>query len=89
MTQVAMNAQTDYSELIALLETHKEDVIFLTRDGAPVVEMKLTRTLPPRKPGLGKNMIQLPDNFWELDQELDKEIEEMFEESLAKLDDVL
>ena len=89
MTQVSMDAQTDYPELIALLETRKEDVIFLTRDGAPVVEMKLARTLPPRKPGLGKNMIHLPDNFWEMDQEMDKEIEEMFEESLVKLDDVL
>ena len=85
-----MNAQTDYSELIALLETHKEDVIFLTRDGAPVVEMRLSAPqTAKRRLGIGNGKFQLPDNFWELDQEMDREMEKMFEETPEKPDETV
>ena len=83
-----MDTEIDYPKLVTLLETRQEDVIFLSRNGTPVVEMKRAEPLPFRKPGLGKDVIHLPENFWDLDQKLDKEIEEMFDEALAKLDDV-
>lgn len=76
MTQVNMlEAKTDLSKLVKMLETRQEDIIYLARNGKAVVQM----TLIPKKPvskriGVAEGKFKVPDEFdtW------DKEIEEMF-----------
>lgn len=80
MTQVNMlEAKTDLSKLVKMLETRQEDVIYLARNGKTVAQM----TLIPKQPaitriGAAEGKFTVPDNFdaW------DKEIEEMFSERL-------
>lgn len=76
MTQVNMlEAKTDLSKLIKLLESKKEDVIYLARNGVPVAQMTL---IPKKKKkniiGIAKGKVNVPNEF----DEWDKEIEEMF-----------
>ena len=76
MTQVNMlEAKTDLSRLVKMLETNEEEVIYLARNGTAVVQM----TLIPKKPaskriGVAEGKFNVPDEFdaW------DKEVEEMF-----------
>ena len=76
MTQVNMlEAKTDLSKLVKMLETKQEEVIYLARNGTAVVQM----TLIPKKPvskriGVAEGKFKVPDEFdaW------DKEVEEMF-----------
>ena len=76
MTQVNMlEAKTDLSKLVKMLETKQEEVIYLARNGTAVVQM----TLIPKKPvsrliGVAEGKFKVPDDFdaW------DKEVEEMF-----------
>ncbi|MBR5509880.1 MAG: hypothetical protein IKV59_07490 [Lachnospiraceae bacterium] len=76
MTQVNMlEAKTDLSKLVKMLETGQEEIIYLARNGKAVVQM----TLIPKKPvskriGVAEGKFKVPDEFdaW------DKEIEEMF-----------
>ncbi len=76
MTQVNMlEAKTDLSKLVKLLETKQEDVIYLARNGTAVVQM----TLIPKKPvgkriGVAEGKFKVPDEF----EAWDKEVEEMF-----------
>lgn len=80
MTQVNMlEAKTDLSKLVKMLETKQEDVIYLARNGIAVVQM----TLIPKKSahkriGIAEGKFTVPDEFdaW------DKEVEEMFGGSL-------
>lgn len=76
MTQVNMlEAKTDLSKLVKMLETKEEEVIYLARNGTAVVQM----TLIPKKPtskriGVAEGKFKVPEEFdvW------DKEIEDMF-----------
>ena len=76
MTQVNMlEAKTELSRLVKMLETNEEEVIYLARNGTAVVQM----TLIPKKPvskriGVAEGKFKVPDEFdaW------DKEVEEMF-----------
>ena len=76
MTQVNMlEAKTDLSKLVKMLETKQEEVIYLARNGTAVVQ----KTLIPKKPvnkriGVAEGKFRVSDEFdaW------DKEIEEMF-----------
>lgn len=76
MTQVNMlGAQADLSQLVNLLETKQEEVIYLVRNGMPVAQM----TLVPQKPagkriGAAEGKFTVPDEF----DSWDKEIEKMF-----------
>ena len=76
MTQINMlEAKTDLSKLVKILETKQEDVIYLARNGKAVVQM----TLIPKKPtqkriGVAEGKFKVPDEF----DSWDKEIEEMF-----------
>lgn len=76
MTQVNMlEAKTDLSRLVRLLETRQEEVILIARNGTPVVQM----TLVPKKPvskriGVAKGKFKVPDAF----DDWDKEVEDMF-----------
>ncbi len=77
MTQVNMlEAKTDLSKLVKMLETKQEEVIYLSRNGTAVVQMTL---VPPKNKnkriGVAEGKFRVPDEFaaW------DKEVEEMFE----------
>ncbi len=80
MTQVNMlEAKTDLSKLVKMLETKQEDVIYLARNGKAVAQM----TLIPKKNtdkriGIAEGKFKIPDDF----DSWDKEIEEMFSEKL-------
>lgn len=76
MTQVNMlEAKTELSKLVKMLETKQEDVIYLARNGTPVVQMTL---IPPKSAGprigIAEGKFRIPDEFdaW------DKEVEELF-----------
>lgn len=80
MTQVNMlEAKTDLSKLVRMLETKQEDVVYLARNGTAVVQM----TLIPKKSsgsriGIAKGAFEVPSDFdaW------DDEIADMFEGEL-------
>lgn len=76
MTQVNMlEAKTNLSKLINMLETKQEDVIYLARNGTAVVQMTLIPHEPTKKRiGVAEGKFKVPDEFdaW------DKEIEDMF-----------
>lgn len=80
MTQVNMlEAKSDLSKLIKMLELHQEDVIYLARNGTPVAQL----TLIPKKNvgkriGAAEGKFKIPDEF----RAWDKEVEDMFTESL-------
>lgn len=80
MTQVNMlEAKTDLSKLVRLLETRQEETILIARNGTPVVEMKLAQKRPVAKRiGVAKGKLQIPEDFdmW------DNDIADMFEEEL-------
>jgi len=76
MKQVNMlEAKTDLSRLVKMLETKQEEVIYLARNGTAVAQM----TLIPQKPankriGVAEGKFKVPNEFdaW------DKEVEDMF-----------
>jgi len=76
MTQVNMlEAKTDLSRLVKMLETKQEEVIYLARNGTAVVQM----TLIPKKPvnkriGVAEGKFNVPDEF----DSWDREVEDMF-----------
>lgn len=76
MTQVNMlEAKTDLSKLVRMLETKQEEVIYLARNGTVIAQM----TLIPEKPvhkriGIAEGKFKVPDEF----DRWDKEVEEMF-----------
>lgn len=76
MIQVNMlEAKSDLSRLVKLLESKQEEVIYLARNGTAVVQL----TLIPKKPanrriGVAEGKFRVPDDF----DKWDKEIEDMF-----------
>ena len=76
MTQVNMlEAKTDLSRLVRSLETRQEDVVYIARNGKPVVQMTLINKKPKNKRiGVAKGKFSVPDDF----DKWDKEIEDMF-----------
>lgn len=80
MTQVNMlEAKTDLSKLVKLLETRQEDVILIARNGTPVAEMKLVQEYPRSKRiGIAKGKLHMPEDF----SQWDSDIADMFEEEL-------
>ena len=80
MTQVNMlEAKTELSKLVKLLESKQEDVIYLARNGTPVVQMVLIpKTNPTQRIGVAEGKFKTPDDF----DEWDKEIEDMFGDHL-------
>lgn len=81
MTQVNMlEAKTELSKLVRMLETKQEEVIYLARNGKAVVQMTLIpaeKTLNKRI-GAAKGKFSVPEDF----DRWDREIEDMFEEEL-------
>ena len=76
MTKVNMfEAKTELSKLVKLLESKQEDVIYLARNGVPVVQMTLIpQTLVSKGIGEAEGMFKVPEEF----SDWDKEIEDMF-----------
>ena len=76
MTQVNMlEAKTELSRLVRLLETRQEEVILIARNGTPVVQMTLAQKKPTSKRiGVAKGKFTVPDAF----DEWDREIEDMY-----------
>ncbi len=76
MTQVNMlEAKSDLSKLVKLLESKQEEVVYLARNGSAVVQM----TLIPEKPvnkriGVAEGKFNVSDDF----DKWDKEVEDMF-----------
>lgn len=72
MTQVNMlEAKTDLSKLVKMLETKQEDVIYLARNGTAVAQM----TLIPKKSadkriGVAEGKFKVPDEFDTWDHEI-------------------
>ncbi len=72
MMQVnVLEAKTDLSKLLRLLETKSVDVITIARNGKPIAEMKAVSTKPiSNRIGMAKNKIHVPDNFEETNDEI-------------------
>lgn len=71
-----LEAKTDLSKLVKMLETKQESVIYLARNGKPIVQM----TLIPQKSaakriGIAEGKFKVPDAF----DQWDHEVEAMFE----------
>lgn len=69
-------AKSDLSQLIKILENKEEDVIYIAQNGVKVAQ--LTLIPEPKKSkriGVAKGKFTVPEDF----DDMDKEIEEMFE----------
>ncbi len=69
MTQVNMlEAKTELSKLIKMLETKEEDVIYIARNGVSVAQITLIpKPDVSKRIGIAKGQIKLSDDFDELD----------------------
>ena len=76
MTQVNMlEAKTDLSKLVRLLESREEDTILLARNGKPIVKMTLIESdTPTRRIGVAKGAFTCPDEF----DQWDEDVKELF-----------
>ena len=76
MTQVNMlEAKTDLSKLVRMLETEQDDVIYLARNGTAVAQMTLIpKNTGKKRIGVAEGKFKVPEAF----DEWDKEVEEMF-----------
>jgi len=65
MMQVnVLEAKTDFSKLIRLIETNREDEIRVARNGRPVVKITAIEKKPVSKRiGVAKGKITMPDDF--------------------------
>ena len=65
MMQVnVLEAKTDFSKLIRLLETKKEDYITVARNGKPVVKITLINEVPvSRRIGAAKGKFTIKGDF--------------------------
>lgn len=72
MVQVNMlEAKTELSRLVKLLEEREQDVVLIARNGQPVVQMQLIE-FPPNdeRVGVAKGKLSIPDEFDEWDEEV-------------------
>lgn len=76
MIQVNMlEAKTDLSKLVKMLETKQEDVIYLARNGTAVAQMTLIpKNQGIKRIGVAEGKFKVPEAF----NEWNKEVEEMF-----------
>lgn len=72
MLQVnVLEAKTDLSKLLRLLETQKEDVIRIARNGKPVAELKaIDRSPVSKRIGVAKGKFKVPDDFDAYNEEI-------------------
>lgn len=81
MTQVNMlEAKSDLSKLVRMLEAKEEDVIYIARNGVSVAQITLIPKADVNKRiGIAKGKLNLPDDFDEVFDSLDNEITDLFE----------
>lgn len=66
-----LEAKTDLSKLIRMLETKQEDVIYLARNGKAVVQMTLIpKKLTQKRIGVAEGKFKVPDAFDAWDKEI-------------------
>lgn len=66
-----LEAKTELSKLIKLIETGKEDHIIIARYGKPVVKMTVYNDTPvSRRIGIAKGKIQAPDDLDQYNEEI-------------------
>lgn len=59
-----LEAKTDFSKLIRLLESGREEYIIVARNGHPVVKMTLLEDSPvSRRIGIAKGKFRAPEDF--------------------------
>ena len=59
-----LEAKTDFSKLIRLIETNREDEIRVARNGRPVVKITAIEKKPVSKRiGVAKGKFTMPDDF--------------------------
>ena len=59
-----LKAKTDFSKLIRLLESGREEYIIVARNGRPVVKMSLLEDSPvSRRIGIAKGKFRAPEDF--------------------------
>ena len=65
MIQVnVLEAKTDFSKLIRLIESHREDEIRVARNGKPVVKITAIDKKPVSKRiGVARGKFEVPDDF--------------------------
>lgn len=81
MTQVNMlEAKTDLSKLVKMLEAKEEDVIYIARNGVSVAQLTLVPSVDVSKRiGIAKGQIKVSDDFDDVFDSLDDEIADLFE----------
>ena len=66
-----LEAKTDFSKLIRLLETKREEAITIARNGKPVAVITLYQEKPvSRRIGIAKGKFHDPEDFEKYDDEL-------------------
>lgn len=66
-----LEAKTDLSKLVRLLELKQEDSILIARSGTPVVEMRLVQNPSASKRiGVARGKFTVPSDFDQWDQEI-------------------
>ena len=68
-----LEAKTELSKLVRLLETREEDVVIIARNNVPVAQMTLV-DLPPEgssRIGIAQGQFSVPDDFDEWDSEVE------------------
>jgi antitoxin (DNA-binding transcriptional repressor) of toxin-antitoxin stability system len=80
MTQVNMlEAKTELSRLVKLLETKQEDVIYLARNGTAIAQLTLIQPQTKhQRIGVAQGKFQVPDAF----DDWDAQVETLFGGSL-------
>ena len=64
MQVTVVEAKRDFSKLIRLLETGKEESITVSRSGKPIVKITLTEEIPVSKRiGIAKGKFKAPADF--------------------------
>lgn len=65
-------AKDDLSRLVKLLETRQEDVVYLTRNGFPLVQLTLIpQDIPVKRIGVAEGRFRVPDEFAQWDGEIE------------------
>ncbi len=72
-------AKTHLSRLVD--EAEKGESFVIAKAGKPkvlVTQIPTNQATPKSRIGFLKGMYTIPENYWEIDKQLDKEIEELF-----------
>ena len=75
-----LEAKSDLSKLVRMLESKEEDVIYIARNGVSVAQLTLIpKTDVSKRIGIAKGKIKLSEDFDDAFNSLDEEIAELFE----------